>query len=156
MRARIRDILGQLRPAHWVKNIVVLVPLFVSGQLLELALWPAVIMAFGVFCLASSAGYQLNDLVDLEADRAEPRKRHRPLAGGFLSRRTVVFLGLVCALSAAALAFYFDRYFAWLIVGYMALSALYSLVLKRFAIILSLSTSNSDVPYSPIRSRKRK
>jgi 4-hydroxybenzoate polyprenyltransferase len=130
-----RELIDQLRPTHWAKNIIVLVPLFTSGQLLEWQLWPPVVLAFVVFCLASSAGYQLNDIIDLEADRAHLQKRNRPLAAGRLSVRQASLLGIAAAIIATALAFSVDRYSALLIVGYLALSSLYSAILKRFVII---------------------
>ena len=135
MSAPVKEMVRQLRPAHWAKNIIVLVPLFVSGQLLELTLWPPVIVAFAIFCLASSAGYQINDLIDLEADRAHPQKRRRPFAAGRLSARAVRLLGFSAALAAVGLGLAVNLHFAILIVGYLALSSLYSVSLKRFAII---------------------
>lgn len=76
------DYLKPLRPEHWLKNILVFVPLIAAQRLFETALLEKAFLAFVAFgCLASS-GYLLNDLFDLAADRHHPHKRLRP----FVSR----------------------------------------------------------------------
>jgi 4-hydroxybenzoate polyprenyltransferase len=72
-----------LRPAQWIKNVVVFAaPLFAlalgAGSLFR------TLGALAVFCAASSAFYLVNDVLDREADRAHPVKRHRPVASGAL------------------------------------------------------------------------
>ena len=47
--------------------------------------------AFCAFCLTASAVYIINDIIDVEADRAHPRKRHRPIAAGTISIPTALF-----------------------------------------------------------------
>jgi 4-hydroxybenzoate polyprenyltransferase len=77
--ARLQDLLAQMRPTHWAKNIIVFVPLLTSQQFFNLTMWPSALLAFVSFCLAASAGYQLNDVVDLQSDRAHKQKSSRPL-----------------------------------------------------------------------------
>ena len=75
----------ELRPYQWLKNVVVFAALVfaqqldIPGQLLRS------LGAFVVLCAASSAMYLLNDMVDIEKDRAHPEKRNRPLASGSLA-----------------------------------------------------------------------
>lgn len=73
--------LRALRPHQWVKNVLVLVPALAAHQLDPVTLGRA-LLAFLAFGLAASAVYILNDLLDLAADRAHPRKRRRPFASG--------------------------------------------------------------------------
>lgn len=77
-------ILRLLRPAQWSKNLLVFVPLLTSHRLFEPRVLEAGVLTFLAFCAAASAGYILNDLVDLQSDRAHPRKKNRPLAAGRL------------------------------------------------------------------------
>ncbi len=70
------------RPRQWVKNILVLAAPFTAGQITNLdVLWDAA-MAFVAFSLIASSVYLINDAVDVEADRAHPTKRNRPIAAG--------------------------------------------------------------------------
>lgn len=75
-----------LRPKQWVKNaLVVAAPLAAGSELLFTSqVVIDVIIAFVVFCLAASSIYLINDARDVEADRAHPTKRFRPIAAGVL------------------------------------------------------------------------
>src|SRR6478672_8491858 len=77
-----------LRVSQWIKNLLVFVPIVVDHRLLDPALFTAACTAFVAFCLAASGAYVLNDLLDLEADRAHQTKRQRPFAAGELDPRT--------------------------------------------------------------------
>src|SRR5215212_1453976 len=75
-----------LRPRQWVKNVVLLPGiLFTLDQPHPVSDWLRVLAGIAVFCVLSSATYLLNDAADVEADRAHPRKRLRPIAAGHLS-----------------------------------------------------------------------
>ena len=75
-----------LRPRQWVKNVLVLMAPISAGT--EVVTDPQVLLqvlyAFITFCLASSSIYLINDARDVEADRAHPVKRFRPIASGVL------------------------------------------------------------------------
>ncbi len=78
------EYLKPLRPQHWLKNILIFVPLLAAQRFFETAPLEKAILAFVAFgCFASSA-YLLNDLFDLAADRHHPHKRLRPFAAGDL------------------------------------------------------------------------
>ena len=70
------------RPRQWLKNTLVFVAPAAGGVLLHWnILWHAS-AAFGIFCLAASGTYFLNDALDVKADRLHPTKRFRPVASG--------------------------------------------------------------------------
>jgi len=81
----IRGAVKALRPYQWVKNLLTFVPLLASGALTDRAAWTATMAIFAAFCALASAVYILNDISDLAADRAHPRKRRRPFASGALT-----------------------------------------------------------------------
>jgi decaprenyl-phosphate phosphoribosyltransferase len=91
-----------LRVRDWVKNLVILLPLFFSGRMGEGALMTQGLIAVAAFCCVSSAIYIFNDLSDRELDRLHPRKRARPIASGAV--RTVTALALAAVLLAAGMA----------------------------------------------------
>ena len=124
-----------LRPKQWLKNVLVAAAPLAAGTLLVRATFENVAITFVSFCLASSAGYLVNDVLDADADREHPTKRARPVASGALKARTAL-LG-AAAMSVAGLAVGF-----WLVsprVGlvllvYLALTLCYSLGIKRQAV----------------------
>ena len=75
-----------LRPKQWVKNVLVIAAPAAAGSaaLLSGRTIADVAIAFLVFCLAASSIYLVNDARDVEADRAHPTKRFRPIAAGVL------------------------------------------------------------------------
>jgi decaprenyl-phosphate phosphoribosyltransferase len=79
---RIRGMIRTIRPHQWVKNLFVLAPIVFARELTRPTFILAALGAFAVFCLLAGAVYTLNDLVDVEADRVHPVKRHRPIASG--------------------------------------------------------------------------
>ena len=85
-----------LRVHQWAKNALIFVPLLLSGEL-SLENVAASTLAFVFFGLVASAGYVINDLLDLQADRAHWSKKHRPLASGMVSGFHALFaaVGLV-------------------------------------------------------------
>lgn len=91
------------RVRQWHKNALVLAPLLPAGDSLPDADLAGVALAFAAFCLISSSIYLINDAKDVEADRAHPVKRFRPIAAGRLSVRTAVVTAVVAALGGFAL-----------------------------------------------------
>ncbi len=77
-----------LRIQQWAKNLLLLFPLVASHQWDVLPKVRDAGLAFLSFCLCASAIYIMNDLLDLEADRAHPTKRRRPFASGQVLIRT--------------------------------------------------------------------
>ncbi len=96
---RWRALLRLMRPHQWVKNLLVFVPIMLAHRLTEWQLWKAAAVAFAALSLVASGLYVLNDLLDIEADRQHPRKRHRPLASGEIPLWAGILLmwGLVSA-----------------------------------------------------------
>lgn len=94
------ELLRALRPRQWVKNVFV----FAAIAFSDARLWmrPSQLLvaigAFIIFCAASGAIYLVNDLVDIEKDRAHPKKRHRPLASGRLSPSVAIVAAVVLML----------------------------------------------------------
>src|SRR5262245_7799241 len=101
-RSRAFALVRALRPHQWVKNLLVFVPVVLDHKVFDPESIGRATTAFLAFCCAASGAYVLNDLLDLEADRRHPTKRHRPFASGLLS--PALGLVLVPGLLAIALA----------------------------------------------------
>lgn len=133
-RPGVRTWLRLIRIHQYAKNALVLVPLLASHQLNPGNVALAA-LCFISFCLCASGVYILNDLVDLQADRAHPTKKNRPLACGdipltqaLLAVPTFLLLSMLVAASASIA-------FLAVLLGYFALSTAYSFYLKRKMLI---------------------
>jgi 4-hydroxybenzoate polyprenyltransferase len=126
-----------MRPHQWVKNIFVAAPLVFARLVGDAHAALRTAAAIGIFCLLSSTVYLVNDLVDLEKDRAHPTKRKRPLASGALSPHVARVLAATCGLAALAGAALLGPGLPLLVTAaaYLSLNLAYSLALKKVAFI---------------------
>lgn len=144
------DLIKLARPKQWSKSVFVLVgPLYgyAAGQSID---WRSVAFAIVAFALASSGCYIINDIRDAEADRAHPRKRHRPIASGVISPNAgMVFSILLFAIAGVAATFGVTPAVAlptclWL-VFYVLNVTLYSIGLKRVVVLDVISLASGFV-----------
>jgi decaprenyl-phosphate phosphoribosyltransferase len=123
------------RPHQWIKNLFVAAPLVFARRIDDPTAVVQTIIAVVCFCLLSSSVYFLNDIVDVERDRAHPLKCHRPIASGTLPipvARVAAGLFAVAALATSALL---APALAAVAVGYLTLNLAYSLRLKRIPFV---------------------
>lgn len=123
-----------LRIKHYVKNLLILIPLFFSGQLLDAAKLCSALSGTVVFCLLSSAIYIVNDLCDIEKDRQHPVKRSRPIASGAVSVRQAVFIAAALLILSFVLASVNLRTLPYP-AAYLVLNLAYSFGLKNVALL---------------------
>ena len=134
--SRLAALVRALRPHQWSKNALILAPALMAHDLPGLSQMLAGVFAFASFSLCASAGYILNDLVDLDADRRHRSKRRRPLARGDLplSWGPLLVVTLLVASVALALAAT-PPAFVGLLGFYFLLSMGYSYAFKRRPVI---------------------
>jgi len=135
-RTPLRAAIKTGRPKEWIKNVFVFAGLLFSGKFNQPHDVLEAFLTFVAFCLISSAGYFVNDLIDVELDRKHPTKRFRPLAARELSESVAKTIAPVLALIAVALAFATVNWQVGLmVVGYGIAQVAYSLGLKQIVII---------------------
>ena len=135
MKATVWNLVRLARPAHWIKNVFVFAALIFARRVGDVAVWVAAAEAAAAFCLASSAVYAFNDLVDRRQDALHPLKRDRPLARGAVRPATAVVFSLVLAAAGLVLAGIAGPHVPWAVGGYLAVMAAYTAGLKRVAIL---------------------
>lgn len=131
----LRDLLRLMRPHQWVKNSFVLVGVIFGHTWLDPEYLVPALLGLGAFCLASSAVYVFNDLVDRESDRLHPKKRHRPLASGRVTTPAALALGAMLLLGAAGLGLSANLAVFSIVMLYMLMNLAYSLGLKSIVIL---------------------
>ena len=135
-RSPLRAAIKTGRPKEWIKNLFVFAGLLFSGKFNQPHDVFEAFLTFVSFCLISSAGYFVNDLIDVELDRNHPKKKFRPLAARELSESTAKAIAPFLAIAAIALAFATVNWQVGLmVVGYGVAQMAYSLGLKQVVII---------------------
>lgn len=124
-----------LRPKQWSKQVFLLAALvfsmeFTNLESLKLAAW-----GIGAFCLVSSTGYIINDILDREADAKHPRKRFRPIASGSLPVGLAWVWAAVCFAGGMAAAWFLNPLFAAVTLGYFVNTMTYTLWGKQQVIL---------------------
>lgn len=135
LRRTSRLLLVASRPRQWIKNLLVLAAPAASGTLNHATVLIHSVAAVAIFTLASVGGYLLNDAHDAQADRLHPVKRDRPVASGALSVRTAKILGYGVCVVALLTSALLGPTFGLTILVYLALTAAYSLRLKKITVI---------------------
>jgi len=123
------------RPLHWVKNFSLFAAILFTNTLFIPYYQKLVILAFIAFCLATSATYIFNDIVDIPKDRLHPIKKSRPIASGNLPFGFALLEAGVLALMALLLASSLNQLFFIAIITYLILQVLYSLFLKNTPVV---------------------
>ena len=142
---RLPELLRLARPKQWVKNGFVLAPLVFAREFRDIEALSDALIAFGLFCVASSATYVMNDLRDIERDRSHPVKSwSRPLAAGTVKPRTAIALLVALYAVLVAGAFWSPRTMV-VIAGYMALNLAYSFWLKHQPVLDIFSVASGFV-----------
>ena len=131
----LRGLLRTSRPKQWTKNVLVFAAPGANGSLSQGTALAHTLIAFVCFCLAASGTYFLNDAADVASDRRHPTKRNRPVAAGVVSVGLARAVGVGLVLSAIALSFAARWELAVTIAGYVAITTLYSMVLKDVAVV---------------------
>ena len=128
-----------MRPRQWVKNLLVLAaPAAALGRGVthdyrEMAIHVAI--AFVVFCMAASAVYLVNDVRDVEADRAHPTKRNRPIAAGTVPEWLAYTMAVVLGGASLAISWYVSVSLVVVIAVYIAIQLAYCFGLKHQAVL---------------------
>lgn len=124
-----------IRVHQWIKNVFVFVPLLFSLHLFDGDYFITSLFAFFIFCIASSAIYVINDLVDIDSDRAHPVKKNRPLPSGTISKTAAIITASLFLVIVFWLMMYFNTEFILLVVAFVILNILYSFWLKNLVLL---------------------
>lgn len=124
-----------LRPAQWLKNLMLFFPPVLAGQILLPGIVNKGMIPFCAFCVVSSAGYIFNDLLDRGRDIHHPQKRLRALPAGAVTVRSASMLSVFLFFIGFVLAAFNSPRFLLLLLGYAFISLLYSLIFKNMPVV---------------------
>jgi decaprenyl-phosphate phosphoribosyltransferase len=128
-----------MRPRQWVKNVLVLAaPVAAAGRGVQydyLGVLAKAGAAFVVFCLAASAVYLINDVRDVQADRAHPTKRLRPIAAGVVPEWLAYLLATALGVGSLVVSWWLTPNLAVVMAVYLGIQLAYCFGLKHQAVI---------------------
>ncbi len=158
-----------VRPKQWTKNGLLLLPFLFTLNInwdfgdptgaFGLLGWAA--LGAGVYCILSGATYIVNDIIDVERDRAHPTKRNRPVAAGDIGVSTGAVTAAALLVIGVGGAFLMSAPMGLVATGYVGLTLAYSLLLKNLMIVDVIAVAAAyvmrvlagavaiDVPISP-------
>jgi len=124
-----------MRPRQWTKNIFIFAALVFDGKLFQLGPLVNTLIGFAVLCMLSSAVYLINDCADVNADRAHPTKRNRPIARGEVPIPLAVAWAVVLVVISLAAALAMNAAFGAIALIYLAAATLYTFRVKHVVIL---------------------
>lgn len=125
--------LKAIRIQQWVKNALLFIPIMTAHVIFDVRAIAAAAIAFLCFGLCASATYLVNDLFDLQADRAHAKKKHRPLAAGKIDPRAAVAVAVTMFALGLIIATVLPMGFRFALGAYLVVTLLYSFSLKQIA-----------------------
>jgi 4-hydroxybenzoate polyprenyltransferase len=132
---KIEHIIEIARPKHWIKNIIILFPIFFSLNIDKTEAWFKVIITLISFSLASSASYIFNDIRDRDRDRFHPVKQNRPIASGQVSLAAASTENVLLFFLSFLVAEFAGYSVLFLVVVYLIIQAAYTVFLKNKMIV---------------------
>lgn len=127
--------LAILRPTQWLKNMMLFFPLFLGGQLLVQGQLSRGLIPLLSFCMVSSSGYVLNDLLDRDRDLSHPGKNLRPIASGRVGIAGAILLSVLLLAGGLLLGSSCSKVFLALLLCYLGVTLSYSFALKAYPIV---------------------
>jgi len=134
-RGEWKDYRKALRPHHWSKNVLLLLPLLLAHEHHAIA-WLRSLFGLMLFSFAASGIYVFNDLLDLQSDRMHPWKRRRPLASGLIPIQHGIFMFLPLLIVPIAVGWLtLGKMFSLAVATYCAISIAYTMSWKRRVLV---------------------
>jgi len=126
-----------LRPKHYLKNVLIFLPLVFGGALFKFDYLSHVLLAFVAFSLTASSVYIINDFKDRKLDALHPKKKFRPLASGTVGAKAAACLTALLLISVVLIQYFanLSALSSALLAFYFIINVLYSYGLKDFPII---------------------
>lgn len=133
-----KNYLKLIRVKHWIKNLLIFIPLVCSRHL-NIDNILLCIEGFFSYCFASSFIYIINDIKDIDKDRLHPRKKDRPLPSGKIKKSTAIFIAILMLILSITINTLINNNFLntslYFLLGYIIINICYSFGLKNEAII---------------------
>ena len=137
MRDEIKNILKTLKIKHYVKNVIIFLPLLIMCAVTDFT--PELVYSFiGIFvsfCFISSSIYIFNDILDIKNDRNHPVKQDEIIASGKITLRTAVMLFFATLLISSLISMYIPTGSRLMIFSYFIIQIFYSVLFRHILFV---------------------
>ncbi len=126
-----------IRLKHYIKNLLIFLPLIFSGNFFNVQLLILAVCGFLSFSFAASVVYIINDIRDREKDRLHEKKKERPIASGKITvKNAVVTAAVLLAVSLILQGLIQNNWISYVyVLVYVAVNVGYSFGLKDVALL---------------------
>ena len=131
----ISGLIKSLRPKQWTKNGFIFAALVFDVKLFQPELFLKTLAGFILLCFISGTVYLINDLVDIEKDRAHPVKKNRPIPSGEVPMKVAIAAAIILPVVCLPVSYWLDPIFGIIITGYLILQTAYSFILKNMVVV---------------------
>jgi len=135
----VKRYLKLMRIHHYIKNLLILLPLIFSGKLFNIELIKINLLGFMSFSFIASFIYVINDIFDVSQDRLHPIKCKRPIASGDIEKKSAIIFAIFLLIISAVCNFLIyieSNYLIWILWSiYILINFAYSLGLKKIPVI---------------------
>ena len=128
-------VLVSSRPRQWLKNLALFGPLVFEGEFFNPGKFWLVVAGFVIFSMVTSSIYLINDVIDINKDKAHPFKSKRPIAAGILNPQLAILASIVLLVFALFVASRVSPFFTYATVAYTVLQVVYSLFLRSVILL---------------------
>lgn len=132
-----KSVFKLLRIKHYIKNLLILLPAFLTGGFSDAGILVKNMAGVAVFSAMSSVVYIVNDIWDVEADRRHPTKCRRPIAAGEISIMGGYLLVVVLLAVSLCIGLAFGSFREMLLLPllYLIVNIMYSFGLKNYPLV---------------------
>ena len=134
-RSSLKILIKGLRVHQWAKNLLLFLPLLLAHEYTNVEKLITTFWGWLFFSFVASSVYLLNDIVDIEADRAHPEKSKRPLASGEMPLHVGAALAVFTFFIGFIGAFAVSKTLFTMLLIYYVITTLYSFRLKKIALV---------------------
>ena len=124
-----------IRIKQWIKNIIIFLPVFFSGEKIELSTYMNLCKTFLAFSLITSSVYILNDIIDKENDAKHPFKKCRPIASNKVKENVAGWNGVFLLILGFSYFLLFEKNVLFTVLLYVILMILYCFIFRKIAIL---------------------
>ena len=130
--AKLQTIIKLLKINNWIKNLLILVPIFFSVIIPDHQMILELIILFFIFSLSASAIYIFNDIMDRNTDKFDLIKKNRPIASGLITLKdSILIILILMAIITIYLILTKNYVLNIFIISYLLINIIYTFFLKK-------------------------